>query len=131
MKKTALLNQPLSAVIAGLGHMDTLAIADAGLPIPQETQRIDLAVSRGIPAFFDVLSAVLSEMAVERAVVAEEMLAVSPDIYDRLRQMLGDIPIDLAPHVGFKETTRSARAVIRTGECTPYANVILVAGVAF
>ena len=30
MKKTDLLNQPISAVIASLGHTDTLVIADAG-----------------------------------------------------------------------------------------------------
>ncbi len=131
MKKTTLLNQPVSSVIAGLGHLDTLVIADAGLPIPPETQRIDLAVSRGVPGFFDVLSAVLSEMTVERAVVAAEMAEVSPQVYERLRQALGDTPVDEETHVVFKEATRSARAVIRTGECTPYANVILVAGVAF
>lgn len=131
MKKTTLLNQPVSAVIAGLGHLDALAIADAGLPIPPETQRIDLAVSRGVPGFFDVLSAVLSEMTVERAVVAAEMIEVSPQVYQRLRQALGDTPVDEVSHVAFKEATRAARAVIRTGECTPYANVILIAGVAF
>lgn len=131
MKKTTLLNQPLSAVIAGLGHLDTLVVADAGLPIPPETQRIDLAVTRGVPGFFDTLAAVLSEMAVERAIVASEMAAVSPHVYARLREALGDVPIDQVPHTQFKEATRTARAVVRTGECTPYANVILVAGVAF
>ncbi len=45
MKKTGILNQPISSVIAGLGHMDTLVIADAGLPIPPEAQRIDLALT--------------------------------------------------------------------------------------
>jgi len=131
MKKTVLLNQPISAVIAGLGHMDTLVIADAGLPIPPETPRIDLAISRGIPTFFDTLSAVLSEMQVQQAVVAEEMLQASPQVAAALRQALGDVPIEQVPHAQFKQATRSARAVIRTGECTPYANVILVAGVVF
>ncbi len=39
MKKTGIINQPISAVIAGLGHTDTVVIADAGLPIPPETER--------------------------------------------------------------------------------------------
>ncbi len=67
MKKIGILNQPISSVIAGLGHMDTLVVADAGLPIPQETQRIDLALVEGIPGFLDTLRAVLMEMKVERA----------------------------------------------------------------
>ena len=73
MKKIGILNQPLSAAIAGLGHTDTLVIADAGLPIPPETQRIDLALTRGIPSFLDALRAVLTEMQVEQATVAEDI----------------------------------------------------------
>jgi D-ribose pyranase len=45
--------------------------------------------------------------------------------------LLGDVSIETVTHLVFKEQTRSARAVIRTGEFTPYANVILVSGVVF
>jgi D-ribose pyranase len=111
--------------------MDTLVIADAGLPIPAETQRIDLALTEGIPTFLDTLGAVLREVQVERVIVAEEMLDVSPGIYEAIVELLGDLPIETVTHLIFKEQTRSARAVVRTGEFTPYANVILVAGVVF
>ena len=131
MKKIGLLNQPLSEVIAGLGHTDTLVIADAGLPVPPGTRRIDLALVEGIPSFLDTLGAVLSEMQVERVVVAEEMLDMSPGTYDAVVELLGDVPVETVTHLVFKEQTRSARAVVRTGEFTPYANVILVAGVVF
>ena len=131
MKKIGILNQPLSAVIAGLGHTDALAIADAGLPVPAETQRIDLALVKGIPTFLDTLGAVLGEMQVERAIVAEEMLEVSPGVYEATKDLLGDVPIETVTHTVLKEHTRSARAVVRTGEFTPYANIILVAGVVF
>ncbi len=131
MKKIGIINQPIASVIAGLGHTDTLVIADAGLPIPAETQRIDLALTQGIPTFLDTLRVVLGEMQVERAVVAEEMLKVSPQVYQAIKALLGSTPIETMPHAAFKEQTRSARAVIRTGEFTPYANVILVAGVVF
>jgi D-ribose pyranase len=131
VKKIGILNQPISAVIAGLGHMDTLVIADAGLPIPPETLRIDLALTEGIPTFLDTLRAVLREMQVERAIVAEEMRQVSPGVYEAVKELLGDVPIETVTHLIFKEQTRLARAVIRTGEFTPYANVILVAGVVF
>jgi D-ribose pyranase len=131
VKKIGILNQPLSAVIAGLGHMDTLVIADAGLPIPPETQRIDLALTEGVPAFLDTLRVVLGEMQVERAIVAEEMLDVSPGMYEAIGELLGDVPIEIVTHLIFKEQTRSARAVVRTGEFTAYANIILVAGVVF
>jgi len=131
VKKIGILNQPISSVIAGLGHTDTLVIADAGLPIPPETQRIDLALAEGIPSFLDTLRVVLTEMKVERAIIAEEMLDLSPQVYEAVKEMLGDVPIETVTHLIFKEQTRSARAVIRTGEFTPYANVILTAGVVF
>ena len=79
MKKIGIINQPISAVVAGLGHTDTVVIADAGLPIPAGPQRIDLALTDGIPTFFDTLRVVLTEMQVERAIVAAEMLEVSPE----------------------------------------------------
>ena len=131
MKKIGTLNQPISAVIAGLGHTDTLVVADAGLPIPPETERIDLALTQGIPTFLDTLQVVLSEMQVEKAIIAEEMLEVSPQLHTAIKELLPDIPIETTPHEAFKTETRQARAIIRTGEFTPYANIILVSGVVF
>jgi D-ribose pyranase len=131
VKKIGIINQPISAVVASLGHTDTVVIADAGLPIPPEPQRIDLALTEGIPTFLDTLRVVLTEMQVERAIVAAEMLEVSPAVYQAIKDLLGDIPIETVPHDIFKRQTNSARAVIRTGEFTAYANVILAAGVVF
>lgn len=131
MKKTGLLNQPLSNVIAGMGHFDELVIADAGLPIPAGPERIDLAVTEGVPAFLSVLRAALGELEVQSAVVAAEMAERSPTLYEALREALGACPIETIPHEAFKARTAKARAVVRTGEFTPYANVILVSGVVF
>jgi D-ribose pyranase len=131
MKKTGILNKDISEVVASLGHQDTLVIADAGLPIPAEIRRIDLALTEGTPGFLDTLRVVLTEMQIEEAIVAEEMLEASPNVYQALKELLGDVSIETVTHRIFKEQTRSARAVIRTGEFTPYANVILVSGVIF
>jgi D-ribose pyranase len=131
MKKIGLLNQSLSTVIAGMGHNDKLVIADAGLPIPSTTQRIDLAIAEGIPTFLQVLKATLQELQVERAIIAEEMVTRSPQAHADLVTMLGDIPIDYVSHEHLKQLTATSTAVVRTGEFTPYANVILVAGVVF
>ncbi len=131
MKKSTLLNQPTSAVIAEMGHTDELVIADAGLPIPGSTQRIDLAVTRDVPGFLETLRVVLSELEVESAVIAEEMAATNPSVYAQLMDLLGAMPIAVMAHDDFKKRTAGAKAVVRTGECSPYANVILVSGVVF
>lgn len=131
MKKTDIINAPISAVIAKLGHMDTLTIADAGLPIPEEVQRIDLALTKGIPGFIDTLRVVLSEMQLEKVIIAEEMKQISPGILTEIQDLIGGISVEFVPHQHFKDLTIQSRAIIRTGEFTPYANIILVSGVVF
>jgi len=131
MKKTTLLNQPLSTAIAGMGHTDTIVIADAGLPIPATTTRIDLAVSANVPSFLDVLKAVLAEMQVESATLAEEIKLRNPAVHAEILTLLAGVPIHYVTHEAFKAQTRSAVAVARTGECSPYANIILSSGVVF
>jgi D-ribose pyranase len=131
MKRTPLLHAELSDVIARLGHGDLLVIGDAGLPIPDGPRRIDLAVSANVPRFQDVLAAVLAEMQVEGAVIADELAPGNPSVHAELRRQLDGTPISTLPHEQFKTATRGARAIVRTGEFSPYANVILRAGVVF
>jgi D-ribose pyranase len=128
MKKGGVINQPIATVISGLGHSDTITIADAGLPIPDSTKRIDLALTTGVPSFAQTLQVVLEEFFVEKAIVAEEMKSVSPHVFRIMSEILGDVPVELVPHLLFKEQSANSKAIIRTGEFTPYANVILIAG---
>jgi D-ribose pyranase len=131
MKKTALLQSELSYTIATLGHMDTLVVADAGLPIPAETVRIDLALTKNVPGAAETLKVILDEMKVERAILAEEVKERNPEFLAAVQEMLRGVPLEFVPHTGFKARIVSARAVVRTGEFSPYANVILVSGVVF
>jgi D-ribose pyranase len=131
MKKTSLLHGELSQLVASLGHGDAVVIADAGLPVPRGTRCIDLAVTRNVPSFEQVLDAVLSEMQVERADHAVEMRTSSPALDALLRARLEGVPLQAVSHEVLKQRSASARAIVRTGECTAYANVILYAGVVF
>lgn len=106
-------------------------MCDSGLPIPAHVKRIDLALKRGVPSFLETLQTVLVEMQVEKATVATEMEAVSPQLKNKLDVVLENIEVRKVSHEEFKELTKNAKAVIRTGEFTPYANVILQAGVIF
>jgi D-ribose pyranase len=131
MKKIGILNSEISKVISELGHTDQIVICDAGLPIPDGVKRIDLSLTPGVPSFMSVLLAVLLEMQVERAYFAEELKQSSPETLAQLQEALQDADRKSVSHETFKQMTRQAKAVIRTGECTPYANVILEAGVIF
>jgi D-ribose pyranase len=131
MKKVGVLNQDMSYVIAGMGHMDKLVVADAGFPVPPGVRRIDLAVRKGLPTVLEVVEVIATEMRVERVILAREMEPSSPGTKARLLEILANPEVETTSHDKLKELSRSAVAVIRTGECTPYVNVILVSGVAF
>ncbi|NWD74419.1 D-ribose pyranase [Pseudomonas gingeri] len=134
MKKTPLLNIALSRLIASLGHGDMLVIGDAGLPVPPGVELIDLALTHGIPDFVSTLRTVLSEMQVESHVLAEEILLKRPPALEHLDALNTEGAMgqrQLLSHDEFKVLNRKAKAVVRTGECQPYCNVVLVAGVTF
>jgi len=131
VKKIGVLNHRLSEVIATMGHTDLLVLADAGLPVPPGVERIDLAVAPGVPALLDVARAVATELHVERLIVASELVTRNADLAHAVSGLFPGAPVDRVPHEDFKALTAKARAVVRTGECTPYANVILVSGVTF
>ncbi|WP_026973027.1 D-ribose pyranase [Aliagarivorans marinus] len=139
MKKGQMLNAPLSSVVASLGHTDQLAVADAGLPIPEGPQRIDLALKRGSPDFLSVLEVLLLDVQVERVWLADEIKEHNPEMLAQLVALLQQageaqgqiIEIAFVSHEQFKLQTHTCKAVVRSGECSPYANVILQSGVAF
>jgi D-ribose pyranase len=127
------INPQLSRIISETGHTDLIVVTDAGLPIPAGSERVDLAYRPGAPAFFDVLDTVLAELVVEGATVSAEIEEHSPHVLQALRDRLEPlgVQITLVPHTEFKLRTRDARAFVRSGEYTPYANVLLQAGVAY
>jgi len=122
-----------------MGHTDTLTIGDAGLPIPNAVKRIDLAVKAGLPAFTDVLETVLTGLCIEKVVLAEEIKEKNPEMYTKIMQILKNytdetgwkLTMIFVSHEEFKKKTASSKAVVRTGEITPFANIILESGVVF
>ncbi len=133
MKKSGILNPQLSFILASMGHSDRLVICDSGLPIPRGARVVDLALVRNIPRFVDAVRAVLQELVVESAVIAREMEGANPKAFRDLMAMLGKVPVRKVPHEKFKGMTNSGGNVtfLRTGEATPFANVLLVSGVDF
>lgn len=129
MRRTGILNATLNAELSRLGHTDEVVVADCGLPIPPGPVVVDLAFTFGVPGFLQVLDGLLAELVVERAVVAEELDDRNPAC---ARALAGRLPlIDRISHEDLKARTARARLVVRTGEATPYANVVLRCGVPF
>jgi len=126
MKKHGILNSEISKVLSDLGHTDQIVIADAGLPVPEGVQKIDLALAANMPTIADTLKVVLNDMAVEKVFLAEEITTknrkLEQEIFDLIDE---DITYNYVSHEEFKNLTKGTTAVIRTGEFTPFANIIL------
>ena len=131
MYKTGTLNSEISKVLSDLGHTDTIVIADCGLPVPKGVQKIDLAVRQGLPSFIDVVDEVARHMVIEHVTLAEEIKDSNPAVLKEVGSIMKDIPNDFVTHEQFKTLTENSEAIIRTGEATPYANIILRSGVNF
>ena len=133
MKRHGILNSDISRVLSYMGHTDRICIGDCGLPIPDETERIDLAVKFGVPTFMEVLKEVGDDMKIEKIVLAEEIKEHNPQVLAEITEYFKgqDVEVEYVSHVGLKQMTRECKAVIRTGETTPYANIILQSGCIF
>ena len=132
MQKGGMLNSAIAKVLADLGHTDTIVIGDCGLPVPAGVQKIDLALKPGTPSFMEVLEEVAKNMVIEKVEIAAEMEEKNPAVWQAMHELFTEEQwiID-ENHEAFKEATKNAKCVIRTGEITPYANVVLHSNVFF
>ncbi|HAR6450916.1 TPA: D-ribose pyranase [Staphylococcus pseudintermedius] len=135
MKKAALLNSHVSQVIATMGHFDLLTtVNDAGMPIPNDDRRIDLAVTKALPLFIDVLATVLEELKIQKIYIAEEIKTHNPTQLKQIKALIDqDVEIAFIPHSEMKSYLSHPlnKGNIRTGEITPFSNIILESDVTF
>ena len=133
MKRHGILNSDISRVLSYMGHTDWIAIGDCGLPIPDEVERIDLALTFGEPGFMRTLEIVAGDMKVEKIILAEEIKEQNPEVLNQVEEYFAGQPVEVefVSHVELKARTHECKAVIRTGEITPYANIILQSGCIF
>lgn len=131
MKKNKIINSKLIYEISKVGHTQYIVIADAGLPIPKGVNVIDLAIVGGLPSFIDVLDAVVDELIFEKIILASEIQTKNKDLETKIVSLIEDVDIEYISHEKFKILTLNANVIVRTGEKSPYANIILVGGVDF
>ncbi|MFV8291132.1 D-ribose pyranase [Aerococcus viridans] len=131
MKKNGILNSEISKLLSDLGHTDQITIADAGLPVPDGIKKIDLALKLGTPSFIEVLEEVLKDMAVEKVILAEEIKVDNESQLDAIQQIVDTNEVAFVSHEAFKKQSGQSKAIIRTGEATPFSNIILQSNVIF
>lgn len=131
MKKTGILNSEITKVLADLGHTDLICISDAGLPVPEGVKKIDISLKRDLPSFLDTLEIILSDMWVENVYLANEIQKFNPNVLTGINHLMNYPRVEYISHEDFKILTKSCKVIIRTGEMTPYSNIILSSNVHF
>lgn len=131
MKRNGILNSEISRVLSYMGHTDEICICDCGLPIPEDVERIDLALEIGRPSFLEVLKTVTKDMKVEKIILATEIKEHNFEVLSEVNRILNGVEVEFVSHSEFKQRTQRSKCIVRTGEATPYANIILVSGVIF
>ena len=131
MKCDRIINPDIISEIAALGHTQSIVIGDCGLPIPKGVRVIDVSVVAGIPSFLNVLDAIKEELVIEKAMIANEMQEKNATLYNEIMNRFHEKDLCYSSHDSFKKAMESANCIIRTGENTSYANIILFGGVNF
>ena len=129
MKEIGIVNRELARVLSEQGHGDLLMVVDAGFAIPKGADVVDISLSENSPMLIDTLRELKRFFSVEKLIFANDTKDVSPSLYNHVIQLFGeDVPVELISHPHIKEMSKTVKAVIRTGDFTAYANVILVSG---
>lgn len=129
MQKSGILNPALLSLLSRIRHTNLLVIADRGFPYWPMIETVDISLVDGIPTILQVVNALRSGYDFTQAYMAQEFLAEnSPEVQEQFKAALAGIPLAYEPHVDFKKRVPQAIGLIRTGDVTQYANLILVSG---
>ena len=126
MLKSGILNPAINSLLSRIRHTNTLVIADRGFPYWPEIETIDISLVDDIPRVLDVLASIRPNFVIGVAFMAEEFRSVNThETQAAFTGALSGIEITYEPHIEFKKRVPRAIGLIRTGDTTQYANVII------
>jgi D-ribose pyranase len=129
MVEVGIINRELARVLSQQGHQDKLMVVDAGFAIPKGVEVVDLALSENKPRVIDVLAELRKYISVEKMIMAQQTQSANPTLFEEISKVWNDkMEVEVIDHSEIKQISKEVKAVIRTGDFTAYANVILVSG---
>jgi L-fucose mutarotase len=133
-----IISPDLIAALMAMGHGDELVIADGNYPAAGMAKRLLRADGHGVPALLDAILRFFPLDPFVKHPVA--LMAVVPgdtaktDIWEEYRRIIGAHDpsfkeFELVERFAFYERSRTAYAILATGEMAVYANIILKKGI--
>ena len=129
MINSGILNPRILSLLARIRHTNALVIADRGFPFWPQIETVDISLVDNVPTVLQVLAAVRANHNFTQAFMAKEFLKNNfKHVQDKFAKALRRVPTKFEAHVEFKKRVPDAIGLIRTGDTTQYANVILISG---
>ena len=126
MLKKGILNPHINLLLSRVRHTNTLVIADRGFPFWPQVDTIDISLVDDLPKVLDVLRAVQTNFVIGKVWMAEEFLRVNDAATQQaFIETLAGVELAHEPHVELKRRVPHAIGLIRTGDTTQFANMIL------
>jgi D-ribose pyranase len=126
---SGVLNPQILSLLARIRHTNALVIADRGFPFWPQIETVDVSVVDDLPTVLQALAAVRGNFNATQAFMAREFQKNnSAATRASFAKGLAGVPVKFEPHVQFKKRVPGAIGLIRTGDTTQYANVILISG---
>jgi D-ribose pyranase len=126
MLKTGILNPQINSLVSRVRHTNTLVIADRGFPFWPMIETVDISLVDDVPTVLAVLRALRPNFQIGKARMAQEFLKTnSAKTRAAFAEALQGIELAHEAHIEFKKRIPHAIGLIRTGDTTQYANIIL------
>lgn len=129
MKRKGILNSELCKLMAELCHGHTIMVTDVGFPVPKGVSCIDLAIVKGVPTVEMILKLIDDEMVTEKIIYANELKSNNPKLHKKVLDIFTDADIEEVLHTELiTKYAPNLKCIVRTGEYTPWGNIVLQAG---
>lgn len=126
MLESGVINPQLLSLISRIRHTNTIVIADYAFPFWPQIETVDLSLVPGIPTVCQVLEALLANWKCGAVWMASEFKEHNVrKTVNAFRRLCRGVSIQFEPHLEFKKRVPGAIGLIRTGDTTIYANMIL------
>ena len=129
MLKNGILNPQINSLLSRVRHTNMLVISDRGFPFWPTIETVDISLVDDVPTVLEVLRAIRPNFEICEVVMAQEFkVENTPKVQKQFAEALAGIPVTFDPHVDLKKRVPQAIGLIRTGDTTQYANMILISG---
>ena len=129
MLKSGIINPDINHLLARIRHTNLLVISDRGFPYWPMIETVDISLIDGIPTVLQVFNAIRPNFDIAEIYMANEFkFENSSAVQKEFAEAAQGISVTFETHIDLKKRVPQAIGLIRTGDITQYANMILMSG---